>query len=537
MVPAASPLEPLQMPVALGDLQDHIVRKAVPKRRDHWIKLFLCALEWPRVLLAMGEGCWTTCLLQVLLFPLFAAEEMQQTGLSNNSVQCLNNYGSQGRRVNCTWHRRDTILGEGPFHLNFSDLLGLNSDLICHLSEEALDQFSCSVNSEEGEFTENDEYSVSLYASSSSRNGLIVFTMYEPRLHIKCEPPFDLQSNMSSSKCWMQWRRPEAYEDIFLDDWQWELAFKTTEAPWEQAQNKVWVNKETWVEIEGFEFESGVEYVARIRCKTPDVNTHYRSQWSPWSATTKWKAPPGNGRQQHRESHLLKHVFNLLFLCLGILLFLLLVLTIFWRSKGHCSANIPSPAAYFQPLYLSHSGDFKRWAGLAEKSGGNEDKEMPWHPSKGVEEDKAPPGGISRLSFCQPPPEDEALSKESSCPPPEMQDYQYMASKQRGLEGDLKQPQPEAEAPLPSGETEQESSSSLPCEWGLTFQEMGPLETETPALLLLFGSNDYCALGGGHSQPGSRPAAEQLLQSISAWGPGQAAKDSPQAVLGPTSHA
>nr|XP_028562543.1 interleukin-9 receptor-like [Podarcis muralis] len=176
---------------------------------------------------------------------------------------------------------------------------------------------------------------------------------------VKCEPPFDLQSNMSSSKCWMQWRRPEAYEDIFLDDWQWELAFKTTEAPWEQAQNKVWVNKETWVEIEGFEFESGVEYVARIRCKTPDVNMHYRSQWSPWSTTTKWKAPPGNGRQQHRESHLLKHVFNLLFLCLGILLLLLLVLTIFWRSKGHCSANIPSPAAYFQPLYLSHSGDFK----------------------------------------------------------------------------------------------------------------------------------------------------------------------------------
>lgn len=50
---------------------------------------------------------------------------------------------------------------------------------------------------------------------------------------VACDPPVDLQSNMSDSKCRIQWKKPPAYDFIFLGDWQWELAFKALQAPWE----------------------------------------------------------------------------------------------------------------------------------------------------------------------------------------------------------------------------------------------------------------------------------------------------------------
>ncbi|XP_061455998.1 interleukin-9 receptor-like isoform X4 [Rhineura floridana] len=365
----------------------------------------------------MGKGCRAACLVQIVLFPFFAADERQQPGVSTSNVRCLNNYGPQGRRMDCMWNHNQTM-GEGLFYLNFTDLLTLYSNLICNLSasREAQDNFCCSVSSEEGEFTENDEYGVSLHASSPGNSQVYpVFAVYEPRLHIACDPPFDLQSKMSSSKCRMQWKKPEAYEDIFLDDFQWEIAFKAAKAPWEQAQTRILVSKETWVDIEGYEFKSGVDYIARIRCKTPDVNWHYRSHWSHWSATTKWTAPPGSWQQF--DSHLLRSVLSPL-LCLGALLALLLVLMIFWRSKGNGYANVPTPATYFQPLYRFHNGNFKRWAGLPEKDAGRKSgREAPAEVGE----------AISQLSCLAPPRAEAAAPPCSCCSPP---DGQYVASQE-----------------------------------------------------------------------------------------------------------
>ncbi|KAM6423623.1 interleukin-9 receptor-like [Liasis olivaceus] len=239
----------------------------------------------------MGKACGTAACL-VLWARSFLLLATEQTDAASQ-VQCRNNYGFQGRRVDCQWHRNQA-LGETPFYLNFSDSLGLSSNLICPLSASpgTLDHFHCSAYSEEGEFTENDEYKVTLHASSLGEHHiLVVFMMYKPRLHIECDPPFDLQSKCSANKCRVQWKRPKAYEEI-LKDWQWELAFKVVQEPWEQAQRRVFVNTETWVDIEGFEFKSGRNYVARMRCKTPDVNKHYGSQWSPWSSSVTWKAHP-----------------------------------------------------------------------------------------------------------------------------------------------------------------------------------------------------------------------------------------------------
>lgn len=64
--------------------------------------------------------------------------------------------------------------------------LGLSSDLLCPLSASpgTPGHFNCSAYSEEGEFTENDEYKVVLHASSLGENYTdLIFMKYTPRLH------------------------------------------------------------------------------------------------------------------------------------------------------------------------------------------------------------------------------------------------------------------------------------------------------------------------------------------------------------------
>ncbi|XP_070811227.1 interleukin-9 receptor-like isoform X2 [Pituophis catenifer annectens] len=322
----------------------------------------------------MGKACGTAaCLMLWAQFFLLLA--MEQTEAASQ-VQCLNNYGFQGRRLDCRWHRNQALEGT-LFYLNFSDTLGLSSDLICPLSASpgTPDHFDCSVHSEEGEFTENDEYKVVLHLSSLGENQTdVIFAKYKPRLHIQCDPPFDLQSKCGDNACCVRWKRPKACGEV-LEDWQWELAFKAVQDPWEQAQRRVFINSETWVHIEGFEFKSDRDYVARMRCKTPEENHHYGSHWSPWSSCVSWAAHPGDWQQ-------LDAPIYFLFILGTLLLLLALAFALFKRARSSCGASIPTPAAFFQPLYLAQHGDFKGWAGLA--------------PEEAAE-------AVSRLSFLQPP--------------------------------------------------------------------------------------------------------------------------------------
>ncbi|KAK9393366.1 interleukin-9 receptor-like [Crotalus adamanteus] len=307
----------------------------------------------------MGKASCETAACLMLWARFFLILATEQTADAASQVQCLNNYGFQGRKVDCQWHRPQALEGT-LFYLNFSDALGLSSDLLCPLSASpgTPGHFNCSAYSEEGEFTENDEYKVVLHASSLGENYTdLIFVKYTPRLHIACDPPFDLQSKCSDNKCWVHWKRPEAYEEI-LEAWQWELAFKAVQEPWEQAQRRVFISSETWMHIEGFEFKRHRDYVARMRCKTPEENPHYGSYWSAWSSCVTWTAHTGDWQQLDAPIYCL--------LCLGTLLLLLaLAFALFKRAQSSCVGSIPTPAAFFQPLHLARCGDVKGWAGLA----------------------------------------------------------------------------------------------------------------------------------------------------------------------------
>ncbi|XP_072838921.2 uncharacterized protein LOC110085001 [Pogona vitticeps] len=491
-------------------------------------------------LLALRRSRGTACLVQLLFLPLFVAEEEgQQTGISDN-VKCLNNYGLGGCRVDCIWHRRGTP-GEAQFSLSFSRLVlrqpgapaqekagspnawSIHSDaghFRCNLSAfpKAQETYRCSTECED-EFTENDQYRVSLQAAFPGKTLVYpVFALYEPRMNILCDPPVDLKSNMSSNKCRIQWKKPPAYEYIFLGDWQWELAFKTTQAPWEQAQTKTLVNKDAFVEIDGSQLLPGTNYTARLRCKTPDTEERYRSYWSPWSPATTWKTPPeADGPKLLDPSHLRSLLFLALPFCLGALL---LALKVFSRAKASWGAKIPTPAAFFQPLYIAHNGDFKDWAGLTEKG--------PWlasgignhSPTKGSSKGDKGNGALTTS------PIKAVTHKGPQLLPEESPACLYIMVEEVAPEQVQKGLQPNcrhgAEPPLPlpwgsslwvkgHGEAGQEGAPPLKGREGPHHPEWGP---QTLPSSSSSSSSDYCMWGSdSSSRPGSI-AKTKTLQGI-----------------------
>ncbi|NWW82343.1 IL9R protein, partial [Climacteris rufus] len=129
-------------------------------------------------------------------------------------------------------------------------------------------------------------YRVSLQGNFFGHNHTYVtFPEYNPRKHIKLDPPLNIQSNATASKCqiwWSVWNMPWYLVEIL----QYELQYKEYSMSWEVALNKTLPSSLPQVEIEATELRSGVAYVARVRCKVSENENSYHSQWSEWSQTT-----------------------------------------------------------------------------------------------------------------------------------------------------------------------------------------------------------------------------------------------------------
>ncbi|NXC49670.1 IL9R protein, partial [Penelope pileata] len=126
-------------------------------------------------------------------------------------------------------------------------------------------------------------YRVSLQGNFFGNNHTyITFAEYNPREHIKLDPPLNIQSNITASKCQIQWTVPQYLAEIL----QYQLQYKEQSMSWEIALNKTPPSSLPQIEIEGTEFRSGISYIARVRCKVSENEGSYQSQWSDWSQTT-----------------------------------------------------------------------------------------------------------------------------------------------------------------------------------------------------------------------------------------------------------
>ncbi|NXN11528.1 IL9R protein, partial [Indicator maculatus] len=126
-------------------------------------------------------------------------------------------------------------------------------------------------------------YRVSLQGSFFGHSRTyITFPEYSPRKHIKLDPPLNVQSNATASKCQIWWSVPKYLAEIL----QYELQYKEYSMSWEMALNKTVPSWLPELAIEASELRSGATYTARVRCKVSDNEDSYQSQWSEWSQTT-----------------------------------------------------------------------------------------------------------------------------------------------------------------------------------------------------------------------------------------------------------
>ncbi|XP_019397660.1 PREDICTED: interleukin-9 receptor-like [Crocodylus porosus] len=432
------------------------------------------------------------------------------------NLSCLNNYET---RADCTWVTEGPV-GDGPFYLNFTNVMP-NETTICMLTaSEDLPHWHHGAIHVLYPFSELDCFQVSLHGGFSEGNRTyIAFQEYKPRLYIKCDPPSSLQSNFSADKCQLRWSVPAFLEPIL----QYELEFKEQNESWEQALHKNLFNSATRVEIEATEFRAGITYIARVRCKTSRQLTSYKSQWSEWSQTTAFQRAVVPDLVQLPEELFSTRVLQFLFIPIGLSVILYLVFSCKFpsRAKSITCQSIPTPAAFFQPLYTLHNGNFKDWVGPKEECGQVRRHEAS-DLSKVSAEAVADPSAhevISQISLKSLAKTSVAL-QEDGCAPASSPAQQYMGAKEAavGLAALLPHDHVEAGALAPLEGSEMEDGSPDMEGSPLLYLQQGEadlyvLQRSLELESLSFCSNDYCTLCDGDAAGSSIPAEWlQLLE-------------------------
>ncbi|XP_003790922.1 interleukin-9 receptor [Otolemur garnettii] len=200
----------------------------------------------------------------------------------------------------------------------------------------------------------------------------LVDPQYLPRRHVKLDPPSDLHSNISSGYCILTWNISPALEPM-TTLLSYELAFKRQEEAWEWAQHKDHIVGVTWLILEAIELDPGFTYEARLRVQMATLEEDmadgalYSGQWSEWSHPVCCSSP---GRPDpllplwvRPDSTLIVVSIFLLMSALTYLLF-----KVSPRVKRTFYWNVPSPTAFFQPLYSVHGGNFQTWVGAHRAS-------------------------------------------------------------------------------------------------------------------------------------------------------------------------
>ncbi|XP_043855857.1 interleukin-9 receptor-like [Dromiciops gliroides] len=278
------------------------------------------------------------------------------------TLTCLNNYIN---RIHCSWTA--TLPRQDRVHqLLFTSNLEPFKNYSC-----ILQMGTCTLElPPDGMLTVYDEFTINFHGSVSGVE--LVYLLdpkYLPRKNIKLDPPSNLQSNVSSRGCIISWNPP--LEDLykFLS---YELALRQRGESWERARHKDRIVGVKAATIEAFEFGPGLTYEARLRSRLgsqevgeplgdEEKDFSYRSQWSEWSPVLQFQSPRSlDVSSSPQEGPLSTIIIFSIFLFLISLPYILFKL--FPRVKKTFYQNVPSPAAFFRPLYTVHNGNFQMWA-------------------------------------------------------------------------------------------------------------------------------------------------------------------------------
>ncbi|XP_070811115.1 interleukin-21 receptor [Pituophis catenifer annectens] len=174
--------------------------------------------------------------------------------------------------------------------------------------------------------------------------------------HIKPHPPIHLVAVASSAGYTLSWETKYLDQEYHLlsDNLQYELRYKKKDQPWQRQSQKSLLQDLHSLQLLPQELEQNTEYEFQVRSKPA---SSYQGTWSDWSPLASLKTT--HKASEHGAAQWLK-VFLLV---LSFIVVLMAFLGWHQRLWKKLDCFTPSPAPFFQPLYLRHNGDFKKWVG------------------------------------------------------------------------------------------------------------------------------------------------------------------------------
>ncbi|XP_074053062.1 interleukin-9 receptor-like [Macrotis lagotis] len=303
-----------------------------------------------------------TCIVQLFTWLCVVSFSGGEGGAQQlGALTCLNNYIT---RIHCSWNT--TLPRQDRVHqLLFTSNVEPHENYTC-----ILQMGTCTLELPPDKIlTGLDEFSINFHGNVSGVE--LVYLLdpeYLPRQNIKLDPPSNLQSNVSSRGCIISWKPPieELYKSL-----RYELALKKHGEAWERARHKDHIVGVTAATIEAFEFGPGLIYEARLRSRMGSQEVgeplddeedyfSYRSQWSEWSPVLQFQTPSSLGVSSPRQEGSISMIiiFSIFFFLISLPYILF---KLFPRVKKTFYQNVPSPAAFFRPLYTVHNGNFQMW--------------------------------------------------------------------------------------------------------------------------------------------------------------------------------
>ncbi|XP_061455391.1 interleukin-21 receptor isoform X2 [Rhineura floridana] len=218
--------------------------------------------------------------------------------------------------------------------------------------------------------------------------------------NIKPHPPFHLMTAASPTGYNISWETKYQHQEYnYLNGkLQYQLRYRQRGHPWQGQRQKLLLQDAQTTWLLPREFEGDAEYALQVRAR-PREDSSYRGAWSDWSPEAALRTLPRKASGAGGVAGWLV----LLLLVLGLSAVLVASLGRPRRLWKKLEAFVPSPAPFFQPLYLSHNGDFKKWVGSSSCSGptldafewstallevfGISHKHLPSSPAKGEQSD------------------------------------------------------------------------------------------------------------------------------------------------------
>ncbi|XP_021556068.1 interleukin-21 receptor [Neomonachus schauinslandi] len=174
---------------------------------------------------------------------------------------------------------------------------------------------------------------------------------------IKPSPPFNVTVTFSEY-CNISW---SSNYDFFTlkGKLQYELRYRKLGGPRALAPGRKLISVDSRsVSLLPLEFQSDSSYEVQIRAG-PQPGSSFQGTWSEWSDPVTFDTQP----EEIKGGWHIYLLYLLLVFILPILVFLGLKIHLPWRLWKKVWGQVPNPQKFFQPLYVGHSGDFKKWVG------------------------------------------------------------------------------------------------------------------------------------------------------------------------------